>query len=139
MLPTCRQDDHGQVARGGTHLVDETREVHVEREALLAARAEEIVVVGRHDRLRLQGAHDALDVAAREAAARDAAQEDIYAAIAELVLEQIRRALVIEARAGDLDVDAVDLTALVGLRRELVEVLAGQLAGVRDAAAELEL
>jgi hypothetical protein len=76
----------------------------------------------------LEGAEDAGPVVRREAPARDAGQEDVDPAMADLRVEQVRTALVVEGLPGHLDVDAPDLPALVGRRRERVEVLAGQLA-----------
>jgi hypothetical protein len=46
---------------------------------------------------------------------------------------------VIEAHARDADVDAPHLAAVIRLRRQPIDVIAGELAGVRDAEPELQL
>ena len=102
-------------------------------------RAKEIVVVRGHDHSRLEPAHDPFDIARRETAARNAAQEHVDVAVAQLVLDKVRRALVIEAHSGDLDPDAPHLAAAIRLRRQVIEVLARELAGIRHTEAELEL
>src|SRR5215510_14597001 len=79
-----------EVARHRAHLVGEAGEVDVHREAhRLIERAEEVVVVGRHHDARLEAPEDAIEVARREAAPRDAAQEDVDAAVADGVIDEI--------------------------------------------------
>src|SRR6185503_8424854 len=65
--------------------------------------------------------------------------EHVDVAIGDRVFDEVGRALVIEAHAGDLDVDAPHLAAAIRLWREVIDVIARQLAGERYAQAELEL
>src|SRR6202008_3633006 len=55
------------------------------------------------------------------------------------LVDQVRAALVVEADAGDLDLDAVDLAAAVRPGVEAVHVVAGQLAVERHLPAEQQL
>jgi hypothetical protein len=120
-----------ELARHRADLVDEAGQVDVQVHGQRRVeRTEEVVEVVRHDQLRREGAQEPVDVAGGEAPPRDPAQEHVDAAMDQRVLDQIARALVIDRDAGDRDVQAPDLAALVGLRGQGVDVLAGQLAAV---------
>ena len=65
----------------------------------LAQRAEEVVVVGGDDDPRVEAGEDALPVVVGEAAAGDAGEEDVDAALADRVVDQVGAALVVEAQS----------------------------------------
>ena len=104
-----------------------------------AERLEEVVVVGDDDRRRVEAGEDPAEVVVGDLTAGDAAEEDVDAPVAHLVVEQVGRALVVDGRPGDLEVDAPDLAAAVGLRGHALEVLAGDLTSVRHLEPEHQL
>lgn len=98
------------VAADGADLVRERGELDVGDELqALAERAEEIVVVGRDDRSRVQLGQDPSPVVVAEAVAGDAGEEDVDVALAQRLVEEVGAALVVEAQPGDGDRDAPDL------------------------------
>src|SRR3954454_985289 len=81
---------------------------------VLAEWAEEVVVVGRDHRSRVELGQDPPPVVVGEAAAGDAGEEDVDVALADRLVDEVGAALVVEADAGDGDRDAPDLAAAVG-------------------------
>ena len=69
----------------------------------------------------------------------DAGQEVVDVVVADRVVEQVRASLVVEAHAGDGDVDAVDLTAAVAGRVQSIHPVAAELTRVGDLEAQQEL
>src|SRR5581483_8101145 len=113
----CEQGQRrdGDLTADGGDLIRHVREVHVRCQAELGVqRPEEIVVVGWDDRARLKRPDHPLPVALGEPATGDAGEEDVDRLVADRVVDQVAAALVIEARARDLNPDAVDVAALVG-------------------------
>ena len=80
-----------------------------------------------HDDARFEAGEQSLPVPRGEPAPGDPGEQIVDASVADLVVDEVARALVVEANAGDGDVDAPDLPAFVGARRQVIGVLAGQL------------
>ena len=78
------------------------------------------------DDLGVQAPQDPRPVVVGEAASRDPGEEDVDAAGGNLIVDQVRAALVIERRSGDFDVQSVNGSGSVGRWAEVVEVIAGQ-------------
>src|SRR5919107_2814365 len=102
-------------------------------------RREEVVVVRGDDEARVETGQDPFPVAGRDAAPGDPGEEDVHRLVGQLVVVEVRAALVVEAHARDVDADPPHRTAPVRARCEPVEVVAGQLAVHRHLAPEQEL
>ena len=89
----------------------------------LLQRIERTEMAGQHDVWR-QPPQDPRPIRLREAAAGDPRQKDVHAAGRYLVVDQVGAPLMVEGRTGDLDVNPVHGAALVGRRRQGVEMLA---------------
>jgi hypothetical protein len=74
-----------------------------------------------------------------ELAAGDAAQHHVDVAVADLVVDQVGRPLVVERDAGHRDVDAPHLAALVRLGAQVAHVFAGELAALAHLQAQDQL
>ena len=89
------------VAADGADLLGERRELNVGDELHFAPeRAEEVVVVGGDDDLGVEQGEDPPPVVLGEVAAGDAGEEDVDAALAHRVVDQVGAALVVEAKAA---------------------------------------
>src|SRR4051794_171002 len=136
--PRERRD--ADVTRDRRQLAGDLGQPHALHEAQAAPqRREEVVVVRGDDEARVEARQDPLPVAGRDAAPGDAGEEDVHRLVAQRVVVEVGAALVVEARAGDVDADPPHGAAAVRARREPVEVVAGQLAVHRHLAPEQEL
>ncbi len=87
--------------------------------------------MGRHDQAWSEPSQDPRQVMVGDLPSGDPAQEHVDVAVANLVVDQVRGALVVDGRAGHLDVDPPDLATAVRRSGQAVEVLAGQFAVAR--------